>query len=320
MHYASATINELADPTSAHGHSGSSQRVPRDGPSLRANCASWARQGEAPSRTARRRADPVDPRLGGIRARIFRARRSLDAQLITLVGDDKDNAFLTNPAIHNVYQYLVEYVCRLAAAWFETDVAQLQMLDWGAGKGHITFLLDRQGARVTAADRDNLTMDSSFNQSTPIIEKTGIQVVRLTHDYILPFDDASFDVVVSMGVLEHVPNDLESLKEIRRVLRPCGLFFCFFLPYTLSWTQRLGHVIGNRYHDRLYSERLVERLLAEANFVLLDRWHRQLLPKNSVRYVGYRHFERADQWLTDHTPLRRFATNLEFVAAKFDDP
>jgi SAM-dependent methyltransferase len=265
------------------------------------------------------RAFAVDPRLGEIRARIFRADRSLDAGLLALVGDDTNNAFLTNPAIHNIYQYLVEFVCAVAAAWFETDVARLRMLDWGAGKGHITYLLDQRGARVTAADRDYLSEDSAFHQSTPIIEKTGVEVMRLNHDYLLPFEDASFDVVISMGVLEHVPNDLESLKEIRRVLRPRGLFFCFFLPYTLSWTQRLGHLRGDRYHDRLYSKRIVKQLLSDADLVLLDRWHRQLFPKNSVRYIGYRHVERLDQWITDHTPLRLFATNLEFVAAKMGD-
>jgi SAM-dependent methyltransferase len=301
---------------------------PRAGASLRADCAASHAEGQqgrnlggraaqASRKTAR---PPVDRRLVEIRTRSFQASQSLDAELIALVGDDRNNAFLTNPAIHTVYQYLVAYVCSLAAAWFETAVDQLEVLDWGAGKGHITFLLDRHGARVTAADRDQGLGDSTFDQSTPIIGGTGIEVVKLTHDHVLPFDDASFDVVVSMGVLEHVPNDLESLREIRRVLRPCGLFFCFFLPYTLSWTQRVGHLMGNHYHDRLYSERMVQRLLDGAGLVLLDRWHRQLFPKNSVRYVGYRHFERADQWITSHTPLGRFATNLEFVAAKFGDP
>jgi len=49
---------------------------------------------------------------------------------------------------------------------------------------------------------------------------------------------------------------------------------------------------------------------------LLDTWYRQLLPKNSVRYPNFRLFERLDQFTTEHTPLRYFATNIEFVSAK----
>jgi ubiquinone/menaquinone biosynthesis C-methylase UbiE len=61
-----------------------------------------------------------------------------------------------------------------------------------------------------------------------------------------------------VGVLEHVPNDQASLSEIVRVLKPDGLFFCFFLPTTLSWTQKVAHMRGNDYHDRLYDEKMVK--------------------------------------------------------------
>ena len=48
--------------------------------------------------------------------------------------------------------------------------------------------------------------------------------IELKHDYILPFNDSEFDVILSFGVLENVPNDLGSLCEIRRVLKTNGLF------------------------------------------------------------------------------------------------
>ncbi len=38
----------------------------------------------------------------------------------------------------------------------------------------------------------------------------------------LPFDDASFDVVICTEVLEHVPDASAGIKEIARVLRPGG--------------------------------------------------------------------------------------------------
>ena len=119
-----------------------------------------------------------------------------------------------------------------------------------------------------------------------------------------------------MGVLEHVPNDQASLSEIVRVLKPDGLFFCFFLPTTLSWTQKVAHMRGNDYHDRLYDEKMVKRMMGTAGLKVLDLWYRQMLPKNTVHYPNFRLFEHLDQFLTEQTPLRYFATNVEFVCEK----
>ncbi|MGC4065845.1 MAG: class I SAM-dependent methyltransferase [Polyangiaceae bacterium] len=44
-------------------------------------------------------------------------------------------------------------------------------------------------------------------------------------DKPLPFADAQFDVVVSMDVIEHVPDPLPWLKDAVRVLRPGGTLF-----------------------------------------------------------------------------------------------
>jgi len=39
----------------------------------------------------------------------------------------------------------------------------------------------------------------------------------------LPFDDAAFDVIESMDVIEHTPDDLAYVRELRRVLAPGGV-------------------------------------------------------------------------------------------------
>jgi len=38
----------------------------------------------------------------------------------------------------------------------------------------------------------------------------------------IPFEDSSFDVVFASHVLEHIPEDVLAIKEIRRILRPNG--------------------------------------------------------------------------------------------------
>jgi len=240
----------------------------------------------------------------------------LDLDLIDLVSDYPSHNFLMNPCSHNIYLYLSGYVKVAAEYYFNRDISNIKILDWGCGKGHVTYLLKKIGADVKSCDIRRDADDSSFGQQTPIIEACKIAVDSLEHDYKLPYVSNSIDIVLSFGVLEHVSDDSESLKEINRVLRNPGLFFCFNLPYTLSWTQRLAHLRGNYYHNRLYSKSRLLALLDQNGFDLLDLWHRQLFPKNTIRYPQYRLFEMIDLFLSEKTPLKYFATNIEFVACK----
>jgi len=54
----------------------------------------------------------------------------------------------------------------------------------------------------------------------------------------LPFEDNSFDIVLSFGVLHHIYNWLDALKEIRRVLRQKGYFVYADIIYP-SWATRM---------------------------------------------------------------------------------
>ncbi len=56
-------------------------------------------------------------------------------------------------------------------------------------------------------------VDYLTDRSSPDVVSSGLA---------LPFFETSFDTVVSTEVLEHVPDPLVALKEMRRVLRPNG--------------------------------------------------------------------------------------------------
>jgi SAM-dependent methyltransferase len=253
----------------------------------------------------------------------FRKPVAYNEKLRDMVKDESSHFFLANPASQNTYLYQVEFVHAFSEHYFGKPLSELKVLDWGCGKGHVSFLLRERGARVVSCDHyaeGGTDDDSAFGQGTPIIRRAGIRVDRLSDPVKLPYADCRFDVALSFGVLEHVQRDLESLKELRRVLRPGGLLFCFNLPYLVSWTQQLSHLRGNYYHDRLYTKTQTAGLLKEAGYVVLDLWHRQLFPKNSVRYPFYRAFESLDQILVRYTPMRYLATNIEFVAVGQDLP
>lgn len=251
-----------------------------------------------------------------IRKQTFSRNYPFDTELSALVRHESDHKFLYTPASQLCCQYITKYICAVASHHFKKDVSSIRILDWGCGKGWVTYFLKKDGANVTCCDVLSSESDSSFGQPTPIIDKYSLDVIPLHHEYELPFEDDSFDVVLSVGVLEHVPNEKKSLPEIRRVLSDKGLFICFNLPYCFSWVQRALHVKGNFYHDRLYTKRSAQKLMAEAQFSIKDIWHRQLYPRSSIPFSWYYSLERLDQFLDYYTPLKYFTNYIEFLAVK----
>lgn len=246
----------------------------------------------------------------------FPLRAAYDRELADICALAPSHHFLVNPTCHSCHTYLANYISTFAVRHFGRRAKDIHMLDWGCGPGQWTYLLRKSGFQVTACDLARPVQNSAFNGPNPITERFGIEVVPLVSDIILPFASRSFDAVLSMGVLEHVRDERASLAEISRVLIPGGLFFCFYLPFTGSWTQFVAHRLGNHYHDRLYTKRQAKRLISESGFEVLDIWHRQLFPKRKIRYPWPAAFETLDRILVAMTPLRFFSTNIEFVAVK----
>jgi ubiquinone/menaquinone biosynthesis C-methylase UbiE len=98
------------------------------------------------------------------------------------------------------------------------DVRGKQMLDVGCGAGALSRSLALLGARMVGLDpsREALT---AARRSTP---QVGFVQGRAES---LPFKDSTFDAVVFLNSLHHVPTDLmaASLREAARTTRPDGL-------------------------------------------------------------------------------------------------
>ena len=235
-----------------------------------------------------------------------------DAYFSDVARRDPGHSFLGGNT-QLIYQRQIRFLAGAVHARLSKAPGEVRVLDWGCGKGHITYLLRREGFQVTSCDVMSAADDSAFGQATPIIDEQRIEVIPLDDPVKLPFNDAGFDVVLSMGVLEHVSDDAVSLCELHRVVRPGGLCLICFLPYTFSWTQRLAHARGNYYHPRLYGRAQLRSMAQAAGFKVLRMAHAQLFPKNSVPLGVGQRLEPVDRWLCRHTPLKFLATNLEVV-------
>lgn len=143
-----------------------------------------------------------------------------------------------------------------------------RVLDWGCGYGQVTALLRDRGVDVVPFDyREGLS-----EPTVEPLERFPQLEAHLSPDPVaLPFDDGSFDTVLSCGVLEHVQDPDGSLDEIRRVLRPRGTFYVTNLPNRYSYTERLARLLGRYYHgqlpnDRVYTKQTARRLVERHGF------------------------------------------------------
>ncbi len=75
-------------------------------------------------------------------------------------------------------------------------------------------------------------------------QKLGIEVGETLNQDVqsLTFDDASFDLVTSNQVLEHVPDDRLALSECRRVLRTAGALIFSVPMYDVPRTEQLARL------------------------------------------------------------------------------
>ena len=62
----------------------------------------------------------------------------------------------------------------------------------------------------------------------------------------LPFQDNDFDVVLSFGVMHHISNWLDALKEMNRVLKTGGYFIYWDLVYP-KWSAKIAKLFKDKY-------------------------------------------------------------------------
>ncbi len=96
----------------------------------------------------------------------------------------------------------------------EVNTKQCLLVTCGDNNGALNWRFREHGGSWTWAD-------VSGENNEQIADLLGEPVHAFTHDSF-PFTDETFDCIVSIDVLEHLPQDQPFLKELKRVLRKKG--------------------------------------------------------------------------------------------------
>ena len=101
-----------------------------------------------------------------------------------------------------------------------------RVLEVGCGQGRGVRELWRRfrPARIDAFDLDPLQIDRARERLADLTRDDGPVQLRLGDAEDIDAPDATYDAVVELAILHHVPDWRRALSEIRRVLRPGGLF------------------------------------------------------------------------------------------------
>ena len=154
------------------------------------------------------------------------------------------------------------------------------VLDWGCGNGHFSYFLTRSGYQASGFALHSLALRET-------LEPGGFQFAQGPSDEVakLPYDACQFDGVVSVGVLEHVREvggqEIASLREIWRILKPGGLFLCYHLPNTYSLIEWMASYLPRMHHHAYrYTQKDIAQLCQQADFDLMAVERYGALPRN----------------------------------------
>lgn len=105
----------------------------------------------------------------------------------------------------------------LATLDLPVDCLGMRALDLGTRDGFFAFELERRGADVVAVDYMAMT-DSGFAVAAELLGSRVTYLQRNLYE-VAPEDLGTFDIVLFLGLLYHLPDPLGALRVVRRVTR-----------------------------------------------------------------------------------------------------
>jgi SAM-dependent methyltransferase len=129
-----------------------------------------------------------------------------------------------------------------------------RVLEVGCGTGHNLAMLGKYGV-LEACELDDCARALAA-------KRLGREIKTARLPDLSMFERDSYDLVALLDVLEHVPDDVGSLKAILRRLKPGGALVLTVPANPWMWS---AHDVAH-HHFRRYSKRELARVIREAGF------------------------------------------------------
>ena len=166
--------------------------------------------------------------------------------------------------------------------------ADARILDAGCGSGRFMVELAQLGTVTGVELSDTSVALARERQLGEVIAGSVLE---------MPFADGSFDLAVSLDVIEHLEDDLAALRELRRTVAPGGALLITVPAYQWLWS---GHDEINHHHRR-YTRRSLQLVAEQAGWsqVRTTYFNSLLLPAALVLRV----LDRVNRAKTTETSL-----------------
>jgi 2-polyprenyl-6-hydroxyphenyl methylase/3-demethylubiquinone-9 3-methyltransferase len=175
------------------------------------------------------------------------------------------------------------------------ELKDKRVLDIGCGGGFYSLAACRKGARdVTFLDASPVCVKAAkINLGRENINSNG----AIADATALPFRNGTFDFVICVDVIEHIPEDRKLLQEIQRILKSNGSLVLSTqnqnsLNYILEAPLQ-RYVLKNRKwmgwdptHVRFYNPRVLFQLLKNFDFSIVKVSGTYFIPYMIALYLG----------------------------------
>jgi len=171
----------------------------------------------------------------------------------TWKGDDSSSSVVTNRFFVEAYPVFKKYI--------PTRADKILELATGCGRFGVSIAKDFKDSHVYVSD----ILEESLDLARKLADELNVQNIEFSvQDCMhINFEDNYFDVVFADALIQHLPQDVDAVKEMVRVLKPGGRLI---LAVVNKWNFHTLHklMMGKRYnygYEKSYSRKELRKIL-----------------------------------------------------------
>lgn len=191
-----------------------------------------------------------------------------------------------------------------------------KILDVGCGTGRWTKYLSDKVGMIDAVDPSK----AIFSADELLKNCKNVRLSRATSG-TLPFKDETYDMVMSIGVLHHIPDTLKAMKDCVQKVKPGGYFYTylyysldnrgFFYKALFSFTDILRKIISRLPSGLKKFTCDIIAVVFYMPFILLAKFLAKIGLKKTAEKIPLSYYKNKSFFIIRNDALDRFGTRLE---------